>query len=103
MERVRKTSETAGPHINVLNTTVTTTGDIGEVTVDWNIVEVVKSLGALITRDGLCDKEMRRRIGMGKAAMGGCMRWDARDRDRWRSATSVVARGRTRLDGTRWI
>ena len=30
-----------------------------------------------------------------------CMRWDARDRDRWRSATAVVARGRTRLDGTR--
>ena len=37
-------------------------------------VEVVTSfifLGALITRDGLCDKEIRRRIAMGKAAMGG--------------------------------
>ena len=30
------------------------------------------------------------------------MRWDARDRAKWRSATAVVARGRTRLDGTRW-
>ena len=28
------------------------------------------------------------------------MRWDARDRDRWRSATAVVAMCRTRLDGT---
>ena len=28
------------------------------------------------------------------------MRWDARDRDRWRSAIAVVARGRTRLNGT---
>ena len=28
-------------------------------------------LGALIPRDGLCDKEILRRIGMGKAAMGG--------------------------------
>ena len=40
-------------------------------TVDGNIVEVVRSftfLGALI--DGLCDKEIRRRIATGKAAMG---------------------------------
>ena len=29
------------------------------------------------------------------------MRWDARDRDKWRSASAVVARGRTQLDGTR--
>ena len=28
-------------------------------------------LGALLPRDGLCDKEIRRRIGMGKAAVGG--------------------------------
>ena len=27
--------------------------------------------GALITKDGLCEKEVRRRIAMGKAAMGG--------------------------------
>ena len=29
------------------------------------------------------------------------MRWDARDRDKWRSANAVVSRGRTLLDGTR--
>ena len=38
--------------------------DFGEVIVDGKIVEVVTSfifLGSLITRDGLCDKEIRRR------------------------------------------
>ena len=51
-----------------------TTGDIGEVTVDGKDIEVVTkfvSLGALITKDGLCENEVRRRIDMGKAAMGG--------------------------------
>ena len=35
---------------------------------DGNIVEVVTSfrfIGVLITRNGLCDKDIRRRIGMG--------------------------------------
>ena len=27
-------------------------------------------------------------------------RWDVRDRDRWKSATAVVARVRARFDGT---
>ena len=74
MERVRKTSEKAGIFLNVLKTKVMTTGDIGEVAVDGKTVEVVKKfvfLGALITKDGLCDKEIRRRIAMGKAAMEG--------------------------------
>ena len=62
MERVRKTSEKAGLYLNVLNMKVMATVYIGEVTVDGNIVGVVTSLiflGALITRDGLCDKEIR--------------------------------------------
>ena len=51
-----------------------TTGDIGEVTVDGKDIEVVTKfvfLGALITEDALCEKEVRRRIVMGKFAMGG--------------------------------
>ena len=60
MERVRKTSKKAGLYLNVLMTKVMITRDIGEVTVDGKIVEVVTSfrfLGALITSlDGLCDK-----------------------------------------------
>ena len=53
---------------------VMTTGDIGAVTVDGKDIEVVTTfvfLGALITEDGLCEKEGRSRIAMGKAAMGG--------------------------------
>ena len=49
-------------------------GDIGEVTVDGKDTEVVTKfvfLGALITKDGLCEKEVRRRITLGKSAMGG--------------------------------
>ena len=68
-KRVRKTSEKAG-----LQTKVMTTGDVGEVTVDGKIGEMVTSilfLGALVTRNGLCDNDIRRRIGMGIAAMGG--------------------------------
>ena len=41
---------------------------------DGKDIEVVTKfvfLGALITKDGLCEKEVRRRIAMGKAAMGG--------------------------------
>ena len=64
----------AGLYPNVGKAKVMTTGDIGEVTVDGKDIEVVMKLvflGALITKDGLCEKEVRRRIAMGKAAMGG--------------------------------
>ena len=55
-----------------------TTGNIGYVTVDGKDIEVVTKfvfLGALITKDGLCEKEVRRRIAMGKATMGGYNLW----------------------------
>ena len=65
MERVRRASEKAGLHLNVGKTKVKTTGDIGEVTVDGKDIEVVTKfvfLGVLITKDGLCENEVRRRI-----------------------------------------
>ena len=74
VERVRRISEKARLYLNVGKTKVMTTGDIGEVTVDGKDIEVVTKLfflGALITKDGLCEKRVRRRIAMGKAAMGG--------------------------------
>ena len=37
---------------------------------DIEVVTKFVFLGALITKDGLCEKEVRRRIAMGKAAMG---------------------------------
>ena len=72
--RGRRASENAGIHLSVGKTKVMTTGDIGAVTVDGKDIEVVTKfvfLGALITDDGLCEKEVRRRTAMGKAAMGG--------------------------------
>ena len=61
VERVRRASEKAGLYLNVGKTKVVTTGDIGEVTVDGKDIEVGTKfvfLGALITKDGLCEKEM---------------------------------------------
>ena len=72
--RVRRASEKAGLYLNVGNTKVVTTGDIRAVTVDGKDIGVVTKfvfLGALITEAGLSEKEVRRRIAMGKAAMGG--------------------------------
>ena len=73
VERVRRASEKAGLYLNVGKTKVMNTGDIGQVTVDGNYIEVVTKfvfLVALITEDGLCEMEVRRRIAMGKAAIG---------------------------------
>ena len=66
-------SEKAGLFLHVGKTKMMTTGDIGEVTISGENIEVVTkfvSLGALITKDGLCEKEVGRIIAMGKAAMG---------------------------------
>ena len=71
--RVRRASEKVGLYLNVGKTKVMTTGDIGAVTVDGKDIEVVMQfvfLGTLITEDGQCENEVRRRIAMGKAAMG---------------------------------
>ena len=65
MERVRKTSKETSLYRNVLNTKVNTTGYIEDVTVDGKMVDVVTIFifpGALIIRDGLCDKEIRREL-----------------------------------------
>ena len=71
MDSVRKTSKETSLYLNVINPKVKTTRDIEDVTVDGKMVEVVTIfifLGALIIRDGLCDKEIRRRTAMGKAS-----------------------------------
>ena len=73
LENLRAASEKAGLYLHVGKTKLMTTGVIGDVFVNGEKVEVVNNfsfLGAHITNDGLCEKEIRRRIGMGKAAMG---------------------------------
>ena len=74
VERVRRAVEKAGLYLNVGKTKMMTIGDIGEVRVDGNDIEVVTKLvflRALVTKNGLCEKEVQRRIAMGKAAKGG--------------------------------
>ena len=71
-ERVIRASEKTGLYMNMGKTKVMTTRYIGKVTVEGKDVEVVTNfafLGALITKDRQCDKEVRRRLAMGKSAM----------------------------------
>ena len=74
MERVKLASEKAGLYLNVGKTKVMMTEDQGEMVVDGKHIEVVSHfifLGSLITKDGFCEKEIRRRLAIGRSAMGG--------------------------------
>ena len=74
MERVELTSEKAGLYLNVGKTKVMMTENQGEIVVDGKHIEIVSHfifLGSLITNDGFCEKEIRRRLSMGISAMGG--------------------------------
>ena len=53
---------------SVTETAVHQPGRLGK---DIEVVTKLVFLGVLITKDGLCEKEVRRRIAMEKAAMGG--------------------------------
>ena len=73
MERVKLASEKAGIYLNVGKTKVMMTEDQGEMVVDGKYIEVVSHfifLGSLITKGGFCEKEIRRRLAMGRSAMG---------------------------------
>ena len=74
MERVNLASEKAGLYLNVGKTKVMMSEDQGEMVVDGKHIEEVSHfifLGSLITKDGFCEKEIRRRLAMGRSAMGG--------------------------------
>ena len=91
MDRVKLASEKAGIYLNVyisiriyiysidsilpiVKTKVMMTEDQGEMVVDGKHIEVVSHfifLGSLLTEDVLCEKEIRRRLEMGRSAMGG--------------------------------
>ena len=50
------------------------TEDQGEMVVDGKHIEVVSHfifLGSLLTKYGLCESEIRRRLAMGRSTMGG--------------------------------
>ena len=68
IERVKLACEKAGIYLNVGKTKVMMTEDQGEMVVDGKHIEVVSHfifLGSLITKDGFCEKEIRRRLAMG--------------------------------------
>ena len=71
--KVKRASEEAGLYLNVNKTKVMTTGKVDHIIVDDNNIEIVDRfifLGVLITNDGVSDKKLRRRLVMGKCAMG---------------------------------
>ena len=72
MERVKLASEKVGIYLNVGKTKVMMTGYQGEIVVDGKHIEVVSYfifLGSLITKDGFCDREIRRRLAIGRYVM----------------------------------
>ena len=67
--KVKRASEEAGLYLNVKKTKVMTTGQLDNIIVDDNNIEIVDRfifLGVLITNDGVTDMELRRRLVMGK-------------------------------------
>ena len=63
-------SEKAGIYLNVGKTKVMITEDQGEMVVDGKHIEEVSHfifLGSLITKDGFCEREIRRRLAMGRS------------------------------------
>ena len=71
--KVKRASEEAGLYLNVTKIKVTTTGKLDHIIVDDNNIEIVDTfifLRFIITNDGVTDKELRRRLVMGKCSMG---------------------------------
>ena len=76
VSRVKRESEMMGLHLNVTKTKLMIIGeedgDNDQLTVDGQEIEKVKQfnfLGSLITTEGGCDKEIRRRVAMARSAM----------------------------------
>ena len=75
--KFKRTSEEAALYLNVKKTKVMTTGKLDHILVDDNYIEIIYKcifLGVLITNYGVTNKELRRRLAMGKCAMGSLKR-----------------------------
>ena len=75
--KVKRASEEAGLYLNVKKTKVINTGKLDHIIVDDNNIEIVDKfifLVVLISNDGVTDKELRRRLAMGKCTMGSLKR-----------------------------
>ena len=72
LTRVKSASEAAGLFLNISKTKILTTGAVGKIEVNGLELEVVDQyqfLGVLKTSDGSCEREIRRRIALGRVAM----------------------------------
>ena len=77
IKKVKRASEEAGLYLNVKKIKVMTTGKLDHIILDDNNIEIVDRfifLGVIITNYGVTDKELRRRLAMGKCAMGNLKR-----------------------------
>ena len=75
--KVKRASEEALLYLNVKKTKVMTTCKLDHIIVDYKNIEIVDKfifLGVLLTHDGVTDKELLRRIAIGKCAMGSLKR-----------------------------
>ena len=74
---MKRASEEAELYLNVKKTKVMTIGKLDHIIVYDNNIEIVDTfsfLGVLIKNDGVTDKELRRRLAMGKCTMGSLKR-----------------------------
>ena len=74
LTKIKELSEEVGLHLNLSKTKVMNTTGVREFTLGNEVIEVVRSfkfLGAVITEDGLCETEIKQRLGMGRSVMQG--------------------------------
>src|SRR6218665_3676395 len=72
IRRLKRESEKAGLYFNIKKTKIMTTANSFEI--DGEEIEVVSSftfLGSEVEKEGRCDKEIKRRVAIGKATMIG--------------------------------
>src|SRR6218665_1867056 len=72
--RLKRESEKAGLYFNIKKTKIMTTAKWDRCEIDGEEIEVVTSftfLGSEVEKEGRCDKEIKRRGAIGKAAMIG--------------------------------
>ena len=73
LKKVKVESEKLGLYLNLSKTKVMTTANPENLSIDGETVEAVNNfafLGVSVASDGLCGKEVKRRIALGRAAIG---------------------------------
>src|SRR6218665_2187502 len=74
LRRLERESEKAGLYFNIKKTKIMTTANWDSFKIDGEETEVVTSftfLGSEVEKDGRCDKEIKRRVAIGKSTMIG--------------------------------